>query len=232
MSKTVKKKSKRTRGWCYTINNPTDGDIALAMSLYEDSQECTYNIMAFETAPRTGTKHIQGYVYYRTPRRFKHMQKKLAPHHIESQKCFNAVSAYAYCMKSTTDVYEQGERPRQGHRTDLDVIKFDIEQKKNMKIIAKEYFSQWCQYRRSFDEYKKMYVKYDTKMYHYSPEDIGKFGRQDLSNSLVICEYDAECCLDRVLLRYYSGLHDVIYIPSRHYEIWRDRLYGVCQPIE
>jgi len=51
--------SKQRKGYCLTINNPTDG--------YEDlfdNPKFEYAIFGRETAPTTGTRHLQAYVYY------------------------------------------------------------------------------------------------------------------------------------------------------------------------
>jgi len=63
--------------------------------------------------------------------------------------------------------YEIGERPRQGRRTDLDLIRFDIENGISDLEIAKKNFSQWCYHRRSFGAYRDLVSKYDTQLVVY-----------------------------------------------------------------
>lgn len=152
MSRTSKN---RSRGFCFTISNYTDDDIARCMALYEDDPLVSYIIIGFEKCPRTGTPHIQGYIYYPNKITWRVMKDKLSPYHVEPQKAKFNVNAYCYCMEDR-DYYEMGNRPRQGHRTDLEVIKHDILDGKSEKKIATEYFSQWCQYRRAFTEYRKL----------------------------------------------------------------------------
>lgn len=48
----------------------------------------------------------------------------------DKQRAKKNVAAYCYCMEDG-DYIEFGERPRQGHRTDLEVIKHDL-LKKNL----------------------------------------------------------------------------------------------------
>lgn len=160
----------RSRGFCYTIPNYTDDDIARCMALFEDDTRVSYTIIGFEVCPRTNTPHIQGYIYYPNKLKYTTMKDLLYPYHVEKQKAKFNVNSYCYCMEER-DYYEMGERPRQGHRTDLEVIKHDILNGKSQKDIANQYFSQWCQYRRPFEKFRKLntvnrqsqLVIYDTK---------------------------------------------------------------------
>lgn len=164
------KKAVRSRGWCFTINNFTDDDIAYLMALYEEDTRIKYMILGFEEGSRKHTPHIQGYIYFgdavssSTVKKLMYIEGR--QHHVEAQKAKKNVEGYVYCMEDG-DYYEMGDRPRQGHRTDLEVIKHDIENGRPMKDIAKNYFSQWCQYRRSFDEYKLMISNFRTEVYYY-----------------------------------------------------------------
>lgn len=155
----------RSRGWCFTVNNWSTKDCAVLITLFDDPN-VTYLICGFEKG-KSGTSHIQGYFYCTDAVSFK-TAVKLLPEgaHIESQKASKNVEAYCYCMEDG-DYCEFGERPRQGHRTDLEVIKHDILKKKPMLDVADKYFSQWCQYRRSFDEYARLKVKHDTQLVVY-----------------------------------------------------------------
>lgn len=159
----------RSRGWCFTVNNWTDNDLAKCMALYKDDPTCTYLIVGFEKG-RNKTPHLQCYIHYNNQKKWTEIKDRFGSWHIEAQKSGKNVAAYCYCMEDG-DYYEMGKRPRQGHRTDLEVIKHDIHAGKPMKDISKEYFSQWCQYRRSFDEYKKMQVSYDTRLYTFDSRE-------------------------------------------------------------
>jgi len=50
---------KRPWSWCFTVNNYTPADEALARGL-----KCRYVVFSHEIAPTTGTPHLQGYVYW------------------------------------------------------------------------------------------------------------------------------------------------------------------------
>lgn len=60
----------RSRGWCFTINNYTELDVAQVKALEEPSSAI---IAGYEVAPTTGTPHIQGYVYFLNQRSFIHI---------------------------------------------------------------------------------------------------------------------------------------------------------------
>ena len=208
----------RSRGWCFTINNYDIEDMVFVSSLYEDDTNCTYLIMGFEEGRRK-TPHIQGYVYYTEAKSFESMVKLHSTWHIEAQKAKKNVNAYVYCMEGNK-FYEMGERPRQGHRTDLETIKFDIANDVSMKDISRNYFSQWCQYRRAFDEYKKLHVKYDTQIHVYDNSEDGLdysmryiFSNYDMSNCFLMrSEYDVY--LNEIMVKYYSREYKYIIISS------------------
>ena len=174
-----KKTQIQSNGFCYTIPNYTDNHIAYCMSLFEDDSNCKYQVIGFEVCPRTRTKHIQGYIYYTQKldlnKVIQFFNIDNVQYHVEAQKSKTNVAAYAYCFEDR-DYYEQGERPRQGHRTDLEVIKHDLLDGRPMKDIAFNYFSQWCQYRRAFDAYLELnahsYSSDDCLIVTYDDVDI------------------------------------------------------------
>lgn len=211
-------KEVRSRGWCFTINNYTEDDMAYVHALYEDNPECEYLIMGFEVAPRTKTPHIQGFIYYKNPLRFSAVRKLFEPNHVEPQKSKSPTAAYCYCMEEG-DYYEIGDRPRQGHRTDLEVIKHDIKNNISMKVISNRYFSQWCQYRKAFDEFRRINMRYKTELHVYDSSEDGinysmKYihDNYDMTSTYLVLKewlYDED-----ILPRYYSGQYSHILIPS------------------
>lgn len=118
--------SKQARGWCFTINNFTDADIERMREIQG------YLIYGRETAPDTGTPHLQGFTYFSNKATFKKVKSYLPRAHIELMKG-TAQQAIAYCKKDG-DFVEQGDPPTQGKRTDLDVIKDKIKNKELVKM--------------------------------------------------------------------------------------------------
>lgn len=65
-------KTAQSRRWCFTINNYSDGEQTAwreGRVAVQDARYSVWGIVGFETAPTTGTKHIQGYVFLTTKRR-------------------------------------------------------------------------------------------------------------------------------------------------------------------
>lgn len=84
------KSSARSRHWCFTINNNIVSDIDTIKVLFE---KYVFQIEVGET----GTKHIQGYGYFKNPRSFGSLKKKLPRAHIEI--CRNPQASIGYCQK-------------------------------------------------------------------------------------------------------------------------------------
>lgn len=53
---------RRSRGWCFTLNNYSSEDYEFAKDVV--SRSCRYLVVGKEEAPTTGTPHLQGYIYF------------------------------------------------------------------------------------------------------------------------------------------------------------------------
>lgn len=99
-----KSKSKRVRGFAFTLNNPRDEDIRLLQAT-----ECQYLIYTEEVAPTTGTRHLQGYIYFRNPRDVAGVGR------LYPWSSFPAKGAPSenviYCSKSSDPTFTKGDRP-------------------------------------------------------------------------------------------------------------------------
>lgn len=120
-------KSKQSRGWCWTLNNYTEEDIESLTS-----NPHPYVIFGKETAPETGTKHLQGFSYFPNKATFGKIKSLLPKAHIEAMKG-TALQAIEYCKKEG-DFVELGEPPAQGKRKDLDVIKEKFKKKEPVRM--------------------------------------------------------------------------------------------------
>lgn len=96
----------RSRGWCWTINNPTGWDTADVEKLIEGAQYVCYGR---ETGD-TGTPHWQGFCYFQERKSFRQLRELLPRAHLEAQRgsCEQAIQ---YCEKDG-DFSEWGQRPR------------------------------------------------------------------------------------------------------------------------
>lgn len=105
------------RRWCFTLNNYTD-DQCEAIQNWDGVK---YLLVGKETAPTTGTKHLQGYVSFLTPKRFSQITKLLPTAHWEVSKGSDSQNR-EYCSKGGDLLCEKGTL-EQGRRTDLELMR-------------------------------------------------------------------------------------------------------------
>lgn len=231
---TKKAKDKKSRGWCFTIGDymeDEDESLAALMAIYEDNIEVKYLIIGFETAPRTNLKHLQCYIYFTNAVRFDTLKNLLPTAHIEAQQAKLNCEAYNYCMEDGNWI-EFGERPRQGHRTDLDTIRHDLDNGVTIKEISKKNFNQWCFHRRAFKEYVELHAQVEQTriiMYDdlYGLELAYKEFKPDLDKMYVELDYQ------NIPHEYYQKRYRYIYIPNTRYappefyEWMRDKIFQI-----
>ena len=210
-------KTTRSRGWCFTHNNPKQFDAKYIYHLYKSHADIKYVIVGLEEG-KNGTPHFQGYIYFVDAKSFKKVKELLFDDcHIEPQKAKANVKAYCYCMEDDNYI-EYGERPRQGNRTDLEVIKHDIIDGKDDRYLYQNYFSQMCQYSRQIRDARHHLMRFkDVHLILYDSETISnvydEVSDKRYVNPLVIQSY-AEIDCDRLSHIYYSRGHDAIYYPQ------------------
>lgn len=95
----------RSRGWVWTINNPTGWDDADVERLADSAK---YVVYGKETG-ENGTPHYQGYAYFSTVKSFLQIKELIPRAHIEKQRG-SITQAIDYCKKDG-DIKEFGERP-------------------------------------------------------------------------------------------------------------------------
>lgn len=108
------------RAWCFTLNNPTDGELQLER-LFEEDGRVQYGIWQLESG-ESGTRHIQGYLEFKKRIRFAIVRTLLFGRaHVERRRGTQA-QAQAYCQKDDTRVsgpYSWGTPFEQGKRSDV-----------------------------------------------------------------------------------------------------------------
>lgn len=88
-------KNPRGYRWCFTVNNYSPRDITRIESI-----DCPFFIFGLETAPTTGTPHLQGYIEFTQYKRRSAVQKLIHPKaHLEPAKG-NRRQNIIYCSKS------------------------------------------------------------------------------------------------------------------------------------
>jgi len=142
--------------WCVTWNNYPETWIDSVTTLYKE--HFRYLIAGMETAPTTGTKHLQIYLELRkkkTRNGVNALFKQLpASVHLELAKG-SAEDNLTYCSKEHLALI-LGAPVTERQRTDLLAIKDAIDDGASMEEISQKYFTQWLQYRRGMEEYLDM----------------------------------------------------------------------------
>lgn len=156
----------RSRDWCFTVNNWKDEDI----SKLEDVSSISQYLIYGKEVATTGTKHLQGYIYFSDAKSFSKVQKLLPTGaHIEKTKG-DPQQASVYCKKDG-DYVETGNLPlKQGKRTDLDMVKDMVKSGNTLTEIidsAKSYQSI-----RSAE----LILKYNERKRNYKPKVIWLYG--------------------------------------------------------
>ena len=138
----------------------------------------TYLIVGDETCPKTGRKHYQGYVEYKSGHTVTSMRKKLLDAHCNKAKGTGEQNR-VYCSKEKVLIEEGTLGPGQGKRTDLDeMIELVSTGDMNRREMIETFGGTWARnYRaieivRSVFEEKRNWV---TKVvYVWGPSGCGK----------------------------------------------------------
>lgn len=146
----------RSKFWCFTVNNYTPTELAHLTSLGEQLRAITFICWGKEVG-ESGTPHLQGYVELAARTRINAVKVVLGTNRVHLERRRGSPSeAKSYCEKDG-DFTEFGEVSKgRGRRTDLEDIRTAIKEGKKEVEIADEHFSQWVQYRRSFEAYRAL----------------------------------------------------------------------------
>lgn len=122
---------RRTRSWGFTLNNYTQGehDAIWARRIEHGIQ---YLCMGYEVG-QSGTPHLQAFTYFAQAIGLSKLKELIPRAHWDpiTNKDYYIDN---YCMKSGK-FNEAGERPKQGKRTDIDMIKTLVAQNAPMEEI-------------------------------------------------------------------------------------------------
>lgn len=144
----VPNRTLRSRGWVFTLNNPE-------FSPEFDSTRVRYLIYGRETAPTTGTRHLQGYIYFKNPQRLDYVRKYpcLERAHFEPARG-SPLQNREYCSKGK-DFEEFGDLPAQGERTDLqncmEILRTDPN-RTGLKRVLEEHPSAFMRYYKGMEK--------------------------------------------------------------------------------
>lgn len=124
----LQKDLKRSRGWCFTRNNPTiDWMDTVTQHLPPDTE-----YIAQEERGEKGTPHIQGALYFKDAKTFKAVLKFVEGAHIEAMKG-RKIDCKKYCWKDETRE-PGGKRWRYGFYSGHENMRVEMENRWESKI--------------------------------------------------------------------------------------------------
>lgn len=143
----------RHRNYCFTLNNYPEGWRQTLTNL----KDLRFIIAGQETAPETGTRHLQGYLQFNREtslqqaiKRFKLLGVKP---HVEIARGTPGQNI-TYCKKQDTEPFTWGEAKTERQRTDLMELHAKIKNGdlKTRKDVIEENFDLYCRYRGGIND--------------------------------------------------------------------------------
>lgn len=122
------KKNPKFRAYSFTINNWTQEDLEAIKQI-----KYRYIILGDEIGER-GTPHIQGYICFTNPISFRSIYKKIKRAYIKPSYA-NSEANTTYCSKEKI-LFEDGEKPNQGKRTDIEEIREIVRETGKMSEVV------------------------------------------------------------------------------------------------
>lgn len=158
-----KKVTQKSSKWVFTLNNYTLEDLNHLKSIKDDETKLTYLCFQEETAPETGTKHLQGFIHLKTHKIMTFVKKLLNNDkiHLEVQKGSN-LQNLDYCTKSKTRTGETIQSLKglnldkidRGQRTDIkngqEKLKKEIQSGMEWKELVDKNTDYFMKYNKSF----------------------------------------------------------------------------------
>lgn len=141
---------KQSRNWCFTEFDLTFD----VQKIYESNTKLIRYICAgVEIAPKTGKKHLQGWIQFYNKKRMNGVKKILSSNQIHLEACRgDEHSNDKYCQKDGK--YKTfGKYVCQGQRTDLENIQSEILNGATKFDIMQGYFATYCRYRNGINDY-------------------------------------------------------------------------------
>lgn len=132
---------------CFTLNNYTAEDEERIQGNTESFSYCVYGR---ETAPTTGTIHLQGFINFKSKRSFDVIRTLVGiGGHIEPARGTDSQNK-EYCSKSG-DFWEYGVLSGQGHRSDLDACVQSIRGGATVADICSDHTGAFIKYFRGIE---------------------------------------------------------------------------------
>jgi len=141
-------RDRKSTSWCFTINNPDDGDTATLRSL---GLEATYLVYGSEFG-ESGTRHYQGFVVFKNGKGLAQAKQFLGGRaHLEKMRG-TPQQASDYCKKDG-DFVECGTLPNPGRRGDLEGAIGRLNDSRSLCTVAQEFPAEFVKYGRGLTHY-------------------------------------------------------------------------------
>lgn len=156
--------SKRSRGWCLTLNNYNEKSVEYLKKWFEEN--CEYACIGREVG-ESGTKHLQMCCEFKHMKSFDWMKKTFKKSHIEPRRGTKS-EASDYCKKDG-DYLEIGSLKNDaGKRTDLCTVRDAVNDGKSMREICDMTTSyQALRYAETLRKYKMGARNWKPTVYWY-----------------------------------------------------------------
>lgn len=161
----------QARRWTFTWNNYPDevkdklGNVTKDKWLeYIKKLKCSYFVVGKEVAPTTGTPHLQGYMEFKSGRRFSTLAKALPGVRLFKSKG-NAKQNYEYCTKEG-DFKEEGDVGEQGRRMDLESAMTDIKSGMKEMDFFETHPMVMFRYPKACDRFRSLCEKKSMQGFH------------------------------------------------------------------
>lgn len=163
LAKEKKKTIPKGRNWAFTDYEQLDwGKI-----FKEGEGAIRYIIAGKEICPKTKKEHIQGFIQFNDLRRMTAIKKIVKSKTIHLESCKGtAKENHTYCSKDG-NFREWGTMKSQGQRTDIEDIKWMLDNGKPMIEIADNYFGQFIRYHSGFMKYKQLVDKKNRSQFRH-----------------------------------------------------------------
>lgn len=161
----------RSRGWCFTLNNYREEE---KERLEQHGHTCTVKfIVGEETAPTTGTKHLQGYFYHKNPQTLDHMRKVNKRAHWEKARG-SPEQNYEYCSKSDKNATAKGWE-----------IKKTLQEQLRERLLKKYEQVQWKSWQKKILD-KIELADADDRTITWAVDLVGNSGKSFLTKYLAL----------------------------------------------
>lgn len=143
----------QSRAWVFTLNNHSSVDVPNTF----EGKYCIWQ----EEQGEAGTRHLQGYIVWNTPKRLSAIKKYAPTAHWEVRRGTHD-QAKAYCSKEETRLsgpFTYGEEPLgSGTRSDLISLKRSIDEGKSQLELFEDHFEPMLKYHKGIALYRSLKV--------------------------------------------------------------------------